>query len=48
MGRLVYETIGLELNGSIAVDHLDAGIYHYKVTFLNNILPETGRIIKIR
>ncbi|MDD4374811.1 MAG: T9SS type A sorting domain-containing protein [Bacteroidales bacterium] len=48
MGRLVYETIGRELNGSIAVDHLDAGIYHYKVTFLNNILPETGRIIKTR
>jgi len=48
IGRLVYETIGQEPNGSIAVDHLDAGIYHYKVTFLNNILPETGRIIKTR
>lgn len=48
MGRLVYETFGRELKGSIAVDRLDAGIYHYKVTFLNNILPETGRIIKTR
>jgi len=48
MGRLVLEKSADQSEGSIAVDHLNQGLYFYKLTYTNNNPPEIGRILKTR